>query len=97
MKKKSWLKNEFSDKNEFCPIKEGIFYPEEAKPELDKNDILIGEYWFDGNDWCFSLFPKYENTKISPGRKNLPPNRTKYNHYEFKFSQVRNKYLTLIF
>ncbi len=54
MKKKLWLKNEFSGENKFCPIKwlrdkGSIFYPEDAKPKLDENDIVIGEYWFDGN------------------------------------------------
>jgi len=67
---KLWLKNEFSD-NEFCSIKRFkekekgiIFYPEITKSELDKDDTLIGEYWFDGNGWCFSLFSKYEHLSV---------------------------------
>jgi len=63
-----WLKNEFSD-NEFCSIKRFkekgiIFYPEIIKSKLGKDDILIGEYWFDGNGWCFSLFSEYEYLSI---------------------------------
>ena len=66
---KYWLKNEFSDKDEFCPIKclgdkGSIFYPEEAKPILDKNDVIIGEYWNDGNCWCFSLFTEYKYLSV---------------------------------
>lgn len=64
-----WLKNEFSGENKFCPIeclrdKGSVFYPEDAKPKLDENDIVIGEYWFDGNCWCFSLFTEYEYLSV---------------------------------
>ena len=64
-----WLKNEFLNANEFCPIiplkeKGSIFYPEKSKHVLDKNDILIGEYWFDGNCWCFSVISKYKYLSV---------------------------------
>jgi hypothetical protein len=64
---KFWLKNEFG--NEFCPIKcfgkkGSIFYPEITKSELSKNNILVGEYWFSGNCWCFSLFLDYEHLSV---------------------------------
>lgn len=64
------VKNKFLN-NEFCLIKhfkekeKGIlFYPEIIKSELDKDDTLIGEYWFDGNGWCFSLFSEYEHLSV---------------------------------
>jgi len=69
MNKKLWLKNEFSDKDEFCPVdclgnKGSVFYPENAKFELDKDDVLVGEYWNDGNCWGYSLFPEYEHLSV---------------------------------
>jgi hypothetical protein len=66
---KYWLKNEFSDKDEFCSIKclgdkGSIFYPENTKYKLNEDDTVIGEYWFDGTCWCYALFPEYEYLSI---------------------------------
>ena len=71
-KKRFWLKNEFSNKkDEYCPVKrwftraKGVaFYPEEVKTELDEEDIVVGEYLFDGRYWCFSLFTEYEYLSV---------------------------------
>lgn len=67
--KQFWLKNEFSDENEFCPIecfkeKGSIFHPEDIKSKLNKSEVYIGEYWFDGDCWCFSLFSEHGHLSI---------------------------------
>jgi len=69
IKMQTWLRNEFLDKDEFCSIeclgdRGNVFYPENTKFELGKNDVLIGKYWFDGQCWCFSLFPEYSSLSI---------------------------------
>jgi len=63
--KKFWLKTVATNKEKFCLIecsknKEGIIHPEKNKTKLNTNDIIIGNYWFDGDSWCFSIFPHYQ-------------------------------------
>ena len=63
--KQFWLKSVSSDKNEFCSIKcfksnGNSFYPKKTKSKLGVNDAVVGNYWFDGCCWCFSLFFNYQ-------------------------------------
>ena len=67
--KKFWLKSDSPNKEKFCLIecfgdKGSIIYPEKNKTKLDINDMVIGNYWFDCNWWCFSLFPNYQYLSV---------------------------------